>query len=431
MKNARSTAPTATRGTTPLAAAVALCVAAIAAAPPAGAVICTLDNVPAATLLLPYFEVNLADPYGQTTLFTVANASAAAALAHVVLWTDMAIPTFAFDVYLTGYDLQSINLRDIFVFGRLPQTADPDQDPEDTISPKGQGAQDVVFPNCQGLPPAPLDPSFVAYLRAAHTGAPSPLKPGTCYGFNHHDVIARGYVTVDTVVGCSSATPVDSGYFGPGGLATSANVLWGDYFYVDSRHAFAEGGTLVRIEADPTAFKPGDSTFYELYDGHSAADAREPLPTTWAARFLSGGPFDAGSAIIVWREAVSVPFPFLCNGGNGAVGGFPLKVNAALVFDEQEYAATPCGFGGRGEGAPSCNFLTSAAPLAANRVQVGGPTLAVPFNFGWIIANFDPGFTPAYHQAWMGTVMNAHLQISVGMAATPLDSGCGPERPLP
>ena len=39
------------------------------------AVIGTIDQVPAATLLLPYFEVNLADPNGITTLFSINNAT--------------------------------------------------------------------------------------------------------------------------------------------------------------------------------------------------------------------------------------------------------------------------------------------------------------------------------------------------------------------
>src|SRR6185436_8654026 len=73
----------------------------------------TIDNVPAATLLLPYFEVNLNDPNGITTLFTINNASATAVLAHVTLWSDLSVPTLAFNVYLTGYDVQSINVRDI------------------------------------------------------------------------------------------------------------------------------------------------------------------------------------------------------------------------------------------------------------------------------------------------------------------------------
>ena len=58
----------------------------------------TADQVPAATLLLPYFEVKLDDPSTVSTSFSINNASATAVLAHVTLWTDEGIPTFVFDV---------------------------------------------------------------------------------------------------------------------------------------------------------------------------------------------------------------------------------------------------------------------------------------------------------------------------------------------
>src|SRR4028119_2495923 len=72
----------------------------------------TIDAVPAATLLLPYFECDLDDNLapadgGVTTLFSINNASATAVLAHVTLWTDESIPTLDFDIYLTGYDVQT------------------------------------------------------------------------------------------------------------------------------------------------------------------------------------------------------------------------------------------------------------------------------------------------------------------------------------
>src|SRR3954451_22946129 len=80
------------------------------------AVICTIDDVPAATLLLPYFEVDLTGGQagsGVTTLFSINNASATAVLAHVVVWSDLSVPVLDFNVYLTGYDVQSVNMRDI------------------------------------------------------------------------------------------------------------------------------------------------------------------------------------------------------------------------------------------------------------------------------------------------------------------------------
>ena len=90
--------------------------------PPAQAVIGTLDRVPAATLLLPYFEDDLADANGPQTRFTLVNASDTQQLAHVTLWTDMGVPTLDFDLYLGGFDSVEVDLRLLFTKGVLPQT---------------------------------------------------------------------------------------------------------------------------------------------------------------------------------------------------------------------------------------------------------------------------------------------------------------------
>jgi hypothetical protein len=413
--------------------ALSLLFSTLAATAPAAAVLCTLDNVPAATLLLPYFELNLDDPNGETTLFSVANASATATVAHVVLWTDLGVPTFFFDIYLTGYDVQTVNLRDVFVYGRLPQTADAAEDPSDTISPKGPLSQDTSFPGCQGvLPPLQLPSFFLAHLAALHTGNPSVILKGLCAGVNHGDNFARGYVTIDALDDCSMRFPSDPGYFGPGGDASDANVLAGDYFYVDSHLAYARGGNMVRLEADPQAFKPGDATFYELFVNGSAADGREPLPSTWSGRFLFGGAFNAGTEVVVWREAQTVPAPFAC--GGPLTGGFPLGVANAAVFDEQEQAegALPCPPVPGG-----CQVVPPPGPWATTRTQVGGPQFIVPFFFGWYVADFRSSTQPpppgafGGRQAWLGTDMNSNRKISVALAGTPLDSGCGPAATVP
>src|ERR1044072_8912683 len=94
--------------------------AALALVVPASAEICTIDDVPAATLLLPYFEVSLDQPagWGKHTLFSINNASNVAAVAHVTLWTDQSIPTLDFDVYLTGYDVQTTALHALFAYAK-------------------------------------------------------------------------------------------------------------------------------------------------------------------------------------------------------------------------------------------------------------------------------------------------------------------------
>src|SRR6202790_5474462 len=77
------------------------------AAGPAMGVVCTIHGVPAAPLLLPYFEVDLSNPNGLTPLFSINNASATAVLAHVVIRSDLSVEVLDFNVYLTGYDVQT------------------------------------------------------------------------------------------------------------------------------------------------------------------------------------------------------------------------------------------------------------------------------------------------------------------------------------
>src|SRR6185436_10792383 len=73
---------------------------------------CDISVVPAATLLLPIFDVNLAAAAGasDTTLFTITNVSALPQIAHVTVWTDWSFPVLDFNIFLTGYDVQAINL---------------------------------------------------------------------------------------------------------------------------------------------------------------------------------------------------------------------------------------------------------------------------------------------------------------------------------
>src|SRR5215208_3327449 len=274
---------------------------------PANAVICTIDDVPAATLLLPYFEVNFGAADGVTTLFSINNASASAVLAHVVVWSDLSVPVLDFNVYLTGYDVVTINLRDILT-GTFPQTASDGQDPDNDISPQGQFSQDINFASCEGqLPINPVVGELPASWQAALMGNFA-SHLGGCAGFDFGDETARGYVTVDTVNNCTLRFPGDPGYFISGGQgdATNQNVLWGDYFYVNPGENFAQGETLVHVEAsatDPETSVPGEYTFYGRYTGWLASDNREPLSTNFATRFVNGPPFAGGTDLLVWRDS--------------------------------------------------------------------------------------------------------------------------------
>src|SRR3954463_1650385 len=123
---------------------------------------CDIKVGPAATLLLPYFEVDLAATGEQTTLFTITNVSRYSQIAHVTLWTDWAFPVLTFNIFLVGYDVQSINVRDILVSGIVaspvgtgPTTA---KSPLGPLTSSANGGPGYANPNfkaaieCDALP---------------------------------------------------------------------------------------------------------------------------------------------------------------------------------------------------------------------------------------------------------------------------------------
>src|SRR5581483_6567860 len=86
---------------------------------------CDISTAPAATLLLPYFDVDFKSPQAtaRTTLFTITNVSNIPQIAHVVIWTDWSYPVIDFNIFLTGYDVQAINLYDILSRGIIAPTS--------------------------------------------------------------------------------------------------------------------------------------------------------------------------------------------------------------------------------------------------------------------------------------------------------------------
>jgi hypothetical protein len=426
--------------------AAALVLAVLGWAVPAPAVIGTVDQVPGATLLLPYFEVNLDDANGVQTLLSINNASATAVLAHVTFWSDLSVPTLAFNIYLTGYDVQTINLRDIFTHpGNLPQTASAGQDPGDKVSPHGPRSQDINFASCSGqLPYLTLDQysaiagfDFVAHLQNSHTGQPSAILKGLCAGQNLGDRVARGYITVDTVNNCTLRFPGDAGYFAFGGMgdATNQNILWGDVFYVNPGQNFAQGETLVHVEAsatNPATSTSGRYTFYGRYVNWTAIDNREPLSTNFAARFLNGGSFSGGTNMVAWRDSKVQQGPFTCPATLGARPfWYPLGQEGFVVFDEQENPLTIPTFPVAPQ-PPSPNPIPF--PAEANKTHVNSASFPIPFTFGWtylnlnttVAGNPNPPVDPAAAQAWLMTLHDASGLFSVGYNASQLDSATSP-----
>lgn len=412
-----------------------LALALLAFATSARAELGTIENEPAATLLLPYFEVDLGAPTGITTVFSIVNAGSyglppetfntivSAAVAHITLWTDLGIPTFAFDVYFTGFDVQSINLRDVFN-GVLPITASDGQDPSDTISPQGIMSQDINFASCNGILPYPvpaLTAPQIADLRSAHTGKASGLLGGDCGGRDFGDNVARGFVTIDNVTRCSPlfppVFPSSAGYFTS--LAFRGNYFAGDFQFAELATDSAQGDALVAIQADPSMtpiFGPGSYTFYGRFVGGDGSDRREPLATRWAVPFTTKPAHSVVTEVIVWRDPIIAVAPFACGGALPAP--FPIGTMANFAFDTAE---NPMSI------APA----QPPFPVVAQRVRVDGPPgLEVPHRAGWLFLDLNssgpiaasPFNDKSARQSWVMMIKRGEGRFSSGHAAIQMDS---------
>ncbi|MGZ5432052.1 MAG: hypothetical protein ACXWH7_03935, partial [Thermoanaerobaculia bacterium] len=212
---------------------------------------CDIAVLPAATLLLPYFEVELDDQSGETTLLTISNVTNLDAIARVTLWTDRAYPLMTFNVYLTGYDVQALNLYDVLERGRIA----PDAGTGTAITrrqeysdPNGQ----LDLTGCDRLRAQLDDPAIVRMRSAFTTGA----IPGECEAVGGVHENAVGYATIDVVANCSSNTPHDPAYWSTD--LRYDNILLADYQQITSAQNFAQGGPLVHIRAIPEGGTPSE-----------------------------------------------------------------------------------------------------------------------------------------------------------------------------
>lgn len=348
---------------------------------------CPMGDRRAATLLFPYFEVDLDG--GKTTLISITNAttqtfppSSAPELVRVTLWTDWGIPTMSFNLYLKAFDVQTFNLRDLLQTGQAPVT--------------GPGAS--AFPGC-GDTVGGATVWSPAVLQAAHTGR---MANGGCWSSPHTDTnVATGYVTADVIARCGTpaTTPATPGYFtGTNRVASNDNALMGDFFIVDPDQNYAGGQGAVHIVANPE-FGAGEATFYGKFVGGSGADKRAPLSKSWATRFITGGGFDGGTHLLVWRDTPTRSGGYSCTTGPSWA---PLTTTGAEIADED----------GHNRLLPA----TETFGVATQRVSV---TTAVAPSYPF-------GFLRLYlgDQGWVGWDANAESRFNVSLAGVPLTDPC-------
>ena len=379
---------------------------------------CDIANLPAATLLVPLFQVDLADPAGQTTLVTVTNVSPLPQIARVTLWTDFAFPVLAFSLLLTGYDVQSLNLRDVLA-GRIAQGAGTPGSLSSTDNPNADEA------SCQGLV-AELPPVLAARMQQAFTTGKVPELGGipgcTNIGGAHQD--ATGYLTIDVTGTCSpTRLPTDDGYFSSD--IRFDNVLIGDWMQVDPANESAQVSPMVHLravgeESGPTNLR---RTFYSRFQPAATrtADRRQPLPSVFAARWISGGAAGFETHFKIWRE-----------GKTGAADGCDqyarngaLPIEWMVRFDEDENPETYA--------PPSYKFPDLRVTLpAASITEVSDwnvyPANTYEGNAGWMWMTLDNDpRNPDASQNWVVVSMRAENRFSGDMDAQALGNGCSPQ----
>lgn len=379
----------------------------------ARAELCAIDQVPAATLLIPHFRVDLSrcgKTKGENTLFTVLNANAAPTTAHVTVWTDWSVPTFSFNVNLFGYDLQRFNLKTLLCDG--------------TITGAETGSNVAV------------NNATLKSYQQWHQGKRSDLT-GNCASKRRSSDIAIGYVTVDNVQTPVSGNPSDGAFYLD--HLSHTNQLIGHVYHrtyetatrvevtstpvkapripkkatcrsksdpkkkaacqerrkllkkllplepkvkvVDKTYQKSQGlrgYPAVHIEADDSFTGGGSAnkTFYGRYVA-GGTDHREPLPTTFATLYGQSRA-DHQYDLIVWREGGPEAAPVSCG---TKPNGYPLGLTQAVAFNSDA-------------------DVVEIFPKFPAETQILSDFLSLlPYNSGWVYLNLNTGL--GVSQAWV------------------------------
>lgn len=445
---------------------------------------CDISVAPAATLLLPYFEVETATR-NTDTFFTITNTSRLPQIAHVTVWTDWSFPVLDFNIFLTGYDVQPLSLYDIIVTGVIAPAASGNGGTSSTTTPGSLSLSNTTgnpnfgaVINCSGLPGS-YNPNVRAAVQSALTtgiyNAPGfgsscgSTAVGSPASSHTTTTTAVGYVTVDVSSVCSTTLPTNPAYFQSEILFD--NTLIGDYQIINKAVGsnYAGGNPMVHIRAIPEGGPAGvlltgqqtnlPYTFYARYVNGSTlfpgtainADRRQPLPSVFAARWIQGGPTSFNTNFRIWREGVTGPSvnvlagvtPTSCS---GAASNSALNITEIVRFDEHE---NPSIFNPQRDVSP-VTPVTITLPETSNPSTTSStfpPTLSTPGdNDGWMYLNLNSGTTAgpanvALHpqivrasQNWVIIAMSGAGstagQFSVDFDAAWLGNGCSGQVPV-
>jgi len=276
--------------------------------------VCAFDPVPAATLLFPFVAFDYNNPIsGTTTLMAVTNVSSEAEIVHVTLWTDYSRAIFDFNIILSGYDVQTLNVRDWLYLGQLPKTgttgdllvspndaplADgpvsppaythPFLDPAEGTNVIQNGAPPAArcrpndienypgYPNYPIIQQSSLDllRTWLSYSQTfsnVHDASCDETTAGIGDWFENRNEtdVTWMYITMDVVWNCNLFFPdLEPRYFvfndadpdlaiytwaasDVAGQKRVRNVLMGDVFWLNNALRFSEADHAVHLEANP------------------------------------------------------------------------------------------------------------------------------------------------------------------------------------
>lgn len=406
---------------------------------------CDVTLQPAATLLLPYFEVDLASPSSSavSTIFTITNVTEIPRIAFVTVWTDWGVPILGFSVWLHGYDVQGFSMYDVIARGVVPPTQSAGTVgawSESRFSNPNHNFNAVD--NCAFLP-GPLPAYLVAQMQSALTGGLyQDSSSGVVQRVGSINDNAVGYVTVDVVNDCDSVWPADDFYFSTKLLFD--NVLIGDWIVVDPVANTAYGSPMVHIRAIPEGGAAGSPesggevnflhTFYDRYTPvfDRTVDRRQPLPGLIAARFIDDASTGDETRFIVWREGPRSRSSITFNGSSNRPGN-AIGLTDMVRFDESENPSVysicqiaPC---------PPAPSTTSTGALDVASHEIFPPDFSGDPG-GWIYLNLNNGGDNDYSfdrfplngasQNWVDVVFFSEGRYGQAHTALALGNGCSP-----
>lgn len=413
---------------------------------------CDIGVAPAATLLLPYFEVETSTR-GVDTFFTITNTSDLPQIAHVVVWTDWSVPVLDFNVFLTGYDVQPLSMYDIIVNG--------------VIGPVGAGTNGGTSSNpaatVLGVNVSPIGKLSAGYFSSDQTlnsnagqnpnintstcGTLPGLIPSSLLTIVQNSLIrgvgacgnsagsaasthpttttAVGYVTVDVAAVCSTNLGDNATYYATEILFD--NVLVGDWQILNKTagNNYAGGDPMVHIRAVPEGGAAGVAltgasqtnlpfTFYSRYingqtvnavpytGARANYDRRQPLPSMFAARYIQGGASSFNTSYRIWREgrtngtANCGTSTTLSN--NNAILNGSIAIQEIVRFDEHENPAIAVNVPISGGGTTTYTLPETSTTSVSNanvypQFSASGASPAGDFG-GWMYLNLNSGQIP-------------------------------------